>query len=366
MGLIYGNIITDNTISDNYFSFIEFVNRSISDHDYMLETYLLDEESTSLAVIPGSDTKSEDGNKKKESLLSIIKNLFKRFVDFVKGLVDKLKEWYKKIKDGAYKDTLANKLLKDLKYEDLTKAKQKGWKGIPEASNYAMIDPATIEHEFYIFENVRDEIHKNNIVQSIEKIKDAENNHQAKELFDSVKKDIEDLKYYNFKPTSIQGMYNRVEHENFRRSLDRTFSSIRGEDGKPDVELLLLYHMKIDNGYWMPDARGFDHVKDYTFNGYKNIDKYSKETDKMVSDYKKAYVDPFDTIVSDIVSSTADNDRSIELMYYKAQLQVSQYMMRVYSGITQEIMSALKVQHDVAIKTYLYLFTSTRRYIKEA
>lgn len=354
MGLIYGNTFLKEESIITYESFIDFFNESMEEHDKIFESFMFEAETLQLTDSQHKDTK--------KGILETIKNLFQKFVAFVKRAVQKVMDWYKSIQEGKYKDTLANKFLKDLKYEDLETAKKNGWKGIPEQSSFAMIDPAQIQHELYMFENVQEEIRRKKITESIESIKDAEKLEHAKEKFKEVQEEISNLEYNNFKPGSINDMYFRAELENMGRSFRRSF----GKDVK-DVDLILLYHTVIQNGFWYPDAKGFGHVKDYTFNGAANISRYSKELDKYVSDYDKAYVKPIEKSIVNISTSNANNDQSRDLLYNKAQLSVAQYVMKVYTGIVKETLDALKVQHSIAISTYIFLFVNTKKFLnKEA
>lgn len=353
MGLIYGNLYRKQEESIvTYESFIDFFNESMEEHDKIFESFMFEAETLQL-----TDSQHKDS---KKGILETIKTLFQKFVAFVKQAVQKVMDWYKSIQEGKYKDTLANKFLKDLKYEDLETAKKNGWKGIPEQSSFAMIDPAQIQHELYMFENVQEEIRRKKITDIIESIKSVEKLEDAKEKFKEVQEEISNLEYNNFKPGSIHDMHFRAELENMGRRLRRSF----GKDVK-DVDLILLYHTHIQNGFWFPDAKGFGHVKDYTFNGSANISRYSKELDKYVSDYDKAYVKPIEKSITNITTSNADNDQSRDLLYNKAQLSVAQYVMKVYSGIVKETLDALRVQHQVALTTYIFLFTNTRKFLKK-
>lgn len=354
MGLIYGNTFINKEESIiTYESFIDFFNESMEEHDKIFESFMFEAETLQLTDSQHKDTK--------KGILETIKNLFQKFITFVKRAVQKVMDWYKDIQEGKYKDILANKLLKDLKYEDLETAKKNGWKGIPEQSSFAMIDPARIQHELYMFENVKEEIRNNKITEIIESIKSVEKFEEAKEKYKEVQESISNLRYYDFKPGSIHLMKFRAGMENISRRHKRSFG-----DNKQDVQLILLYHTTIQNGFWYPDTRGFGHVKDYTFNGASNISRYSKELYKYVSDYDKAYVEPIEKSIANATTSNADNDQSRDLLYNKAQLSVAQYVMKVYTGIIKETLDALKVQHSVAIGTYIFLFTNTRKFLKKA
>ena len=135
----YSNYDEENMEEVSYDEFLESYYDNIYQTDLLLNQLneqLVLREADELAVI-----NTATAEKAKKTLIEKLKELFVKFVDFCKAQLKRFIDWLKeKYMNTNVSDSFMQKVGKGITFDDLKKARAKGWKGIP--ISCALVDPA--------------------------------------------------------------------------------------------------------------------------------------------------------------------------------------------------------------------------------
>ena len=338
MGL-YGN-----KFIDNYY-------QSLYEFDYLLiESLSINESSIDIKNI-------------KESIKNIISKLIKGFTGFVITAVSNLVKFINDLYDKInIKDSTIKKMVKNISFEDLEKAKSNGWKGI--SIKYPMIKLLTfsnsrlmMEVESIEWKYITDDFMDDdaNHITKLKACKETNDIEKAREIYNRIlngDNSTEGLLYKmnNIKKLSPKDSISEIDNYN---------------NTELDLNSYIFYTNKIsykdDNGeeYYYPDKDGFNNVKDMVFNSQKYIKQYKKNGNNSIKDVKEEY-NSIQKEISNINSSS--NNTEIDEMILDIRLKMTHYKIKAYTIGIKETIGAIKLQHKYALKTYAQCLSSIKKY----
>lgn len=307
-------------------------------------------ESDDLMVL---DIKSEE--KIKKNIIETIKDLFTKFVNFLKEKMKQFTDWLSDIymKTNLY-DNIMTKIGKGIKFEDLKIAKEKGWRGTP--TNKPCVNPVSIS-DLKTLDMLKEQFDTHKYLDMCENIIKVDNLTDAKEIFDDIKLKAKETK----KETKKRG----ASLTNYINNLDAQFNIF----GEKEIKLF-IYTRKSENKHYYPTTEDFIKVKTMAEKGQSFIKNYNMDLHKYLNRVQKELIDPE---ISNIKSFKMGNNRSndkendqINILYHKAKLFVSQLSLKAYSNAMSDVINLLRLQHKISIDTYLYWIMSTKKYITES
>ena len=335
-------------------SCFEFVYQTDIAFNQLNESLVLKEESYEVSVVNSQE-------KVKKSLIETIKGLFTKFVNFCKTQIEQFINWIKdKYMNTNVSDSIMQKIGKGIKYEDLKIARAKGWKGTP--VNYVCVDPAGLS-DISIMKELVDFKEDNDFYKICEEIASAQDLNQAQEKYNDLTTKLNNLK--------ASTRAKSAESENFKNSLDIQFNFFKGENIKMFFYISPHKNKIGDKEYYYPTQNGFIKTKLTAEKGESFIKTYKDNLNKYLKSIEKDYIDPavknvksYEAKGSNITNNKEIN--KINLLYNKAKLNILQATLKSYSNAVTTLISLLKLQHEHAIRTYLYWVVSTRKYVTES
>lgn len=352
----YSNCDEKDVKEVSYDEFLESYYDNIYQTDLLfnqLNEQLVLKEADELAVI-----NTATAEKTKKTLIEKIKELFTKFVDFCKTQLKRFIDWLKeKYMNTNVSDSFMQKVGKGITFDDLKKARAKGWKGIPVSC--ALVDPAQMS-DISILKSLKEEFDKNNYNDICEQIIRSEDLKSANEKYEDLKEKLRE--------TRKNTLAKSADSENFKNSLENRFN-FSGKDIK--MFFFITNDKSSDGKYYYPNSDGFAKVKTVAEKGESFIKSYKSNLNSYLKSVEKELIDPEIAAIKSFKSSESNSSGNkdvdqINILYHKAKLSVAQASLKAYSNAIQTVISLLKMQHETAIKTYLALIVSTRKYITEA
>lgn len=319
-----------------------------------LNTQLCITEAEELAVI---DVKSEDAVKK--SIIETLKNLFIKFVNFLKSKMQQLIDWIKEMyMNTNAADSIVSKIGKGITFDRIKNAREKGWKGCP--TTLPCVNPMSMS-DSKINKKIKEQFKEKEYGDLCEKVIKCQTLQEAKEVFDDIKSKASETR----SETRKRG--------NMGISLDNSWD-VRFQGTIFGEEEVKIYVYTLNNanekGYYYPDADSFAKVKTMAEKGESFIKNYNVDLNKYLNSVQKEMIDPEIANMKSFKlkgeNATEDKEvNQINILYHKARILVAQLGLKAYSNSISDVIGFLKIQHIIAIKTYLYWIASTRKYVTE-
>lgn len=347
---VYGNLLKsvnedvhENVSFDQLFNFIY---ESDNEVNLMFERAnlitILKEENTSLAI-PNDINNASNPEQVKKKFSEKIKELFNKFVEWVKSAFKNLKqkatEFYLKYN---FQDEFLSKWKDKVTWANLEKAKSKGWKGIPE-SVPSVIEPISI-NDTRLIKMFKSDFEKlNNQIDNLSKS-------DSQESLDDNEKKVKDI-IKNIE--SSNNLLNGSESDNI---IDMRNNEIMfGNETVP-----FLGYMKnsgAPQGRYYPNQKLFGNNKHFAETGQKEI-KNIKVTGNASIELVKDVTLSNDKDMMKIGKDNYKEDKEIlaNKIYYlscKYRYASTSLYIKVSSRSLNGLVGALWKQHRAAVQNYI-------------
>ena len=306
----------------------------------------------------------------KKSIIQRIKELFSKFIGFVKGafakLADKLQEVYSKTN---FVDKFVVRYKNIVIWENVEKLKETGWKGM--STSIPMVGTPVSIKDTLLFDSESQkqleefEKYYNQIITS-------NSSDDAKQVYNTFSKRLKEYK-------------ERISEDNYyrmslRKNMQIGFADIdlRMATLTPDeYEKLLnsryfaISNVSEDEKMYFPIKKYFITTKYMAENGQKLIRDVRQFGKKMISVLK------VDKKESELVnmksyknggSNYNENDKEgniISMLYYKAKYEYASAFISLSQKMTSLVLSIMKNQHKHAIKFYMSIVSAINKYLPE-
>ena len=306
----------------------------------------------------------------KKSIIQRIKELFSKFIGFVKGafakLADKLQEVYNKTN---FVDKFVVRYKNIVIWENVEKLKEAGWKGMstsipmvgtPVSINDTLLFDSESQKQLEEFEKYYNQIITSN------------SSDDAKQVYNTFSKQLKEYK-------------ERISNDNYHRMSLRKNMQI----GFADIDLRIAtltpdeYEKLLNSRYFAisnvsEDEKTYFPIKKYFIttkymaeNGQKLIRDVRQFGKKMISALK---VDKKESELTNMKSykkgssNYNENDKEgnvINMLYYKAKYEYASVFIYLSQKMTSLILSIMKSQHKHAIKFYMTIVSAINKYLPE-
>ena len=348
---IYGNnILKYNYITtENFFDILEESENNI---EKIFDSFsIIKENDDTLSLV---DKKSEEA---KKTLIQKIKELVNKFVQFCKDLFKKVSEKIKQIYlNTNFVDEFVSKFKDKMTFQNMLKAKENGWKGIP--NHIPMINHVAnlsdsklakaIEEDYGLYTVVTlDDIDPIIKAKDLEDAKDKYNEFETKLKKFKSEIDVEDSESYLFSNNGAKFdiLGTKIGQAYFVISKDIS------EDG---------------NHYYPTIIDCFQKTKIFAEEGEKNIKKIAYEYKKYVNEFivsKQVTNSNIKSYNNGGSNHTGDNETdNINILYYKAIYKYQSAVMQRTAKITKAVLGVLKEQHSTSIKFYMHCVQGIKKY----
>ena len=306
----------------------------------------------------------------KKSIIQRIKELFSKFIGFVKGafakLADKLQEVYNKTN---FVDKFVVRYKNIVIWENVEKLKEAGWKGM--STSIPMVGTPVSIKDTLLFDSESQkqleefEKYYNQIITS-------NSSDDAKQIYNTFSKRLKE-----YKERISEDKYYRMS---LRKNMQIGFADIdlRMATLTPDeYEKLLnsryfaISNVSEDEKMYFPIKKYFITTKYMAENGQKLIRDVRQFGKKMISVLK------VDKKESELVnmksyknggSNYNENDKEgniISMLYYKAKYEYASAFISLSQKMTSLVLSIMKNQHKYAIKFYMSIVSAINKYLPE-
>ena len=306
----------------------------------------------------------------KKSIIQRIKELFSKFIGFVKGafakLADKLQEVYSKTN---FVDKFVVRYKNIVIWENVEKLKEAGWQGIP--TSIPMVGTPVSINDTLLFDSESQK--------QLEEFEKYYNQIITSNSSDDAKQ------IYNTFSTRLDEYKERISKDNYHRmSLNKSMKiSFADIDLKmatltPDeYEKLLnsryfaISNVSEDEKTYFPIKNYFTTTKYMAENGQKLIRDVRQFGKKMISALK---VDKKESELTNMKSykkggsNYNENDKEgniISMLYYKAKYEYASAFISLSQKMTSLVLSIMKNQHKHAIKFYMNIVSAINKYLPE-
>lgn len=360
MGVYSRPIMEEKIIS--FEEFVEYFQESDYQMRMMFEkeelVYSIQEANDSELQLPSIVRNVEftagEPEKVKKTLIEWIKETFSKFIQAIKDLFDKVsKAIYDFYMRTNFIDDIVSKFKDKVTYQNLEKARDKGWKGLSVEKGELLINR---EADTYLSDlsisSDRDYIVK-----------------VEEEDFTSIirAKDLNDAKeQYNKFKEKLTKFKSRIM---FDTPIDLTIRMSSSMNSSLD-DYIGFYGKVLDQEkkYYFPATKQFALTKQFAESGQKRIKEikeHNKNLAKGLNEQKSFFLNNMNLFKNkDSSNNTGDKETDqINILYYKAQYEYSSaYIMRV-KRVINSLTSVLKNQHRIAIRTYTVMAMAVNKYV---
>lgn len=328
--------------------------------DFYLKLDTLLEGQYDLDIVRKAPWEPED---KGPSIFDKLKQMVQAILKWIKEACIKLAKAFQnaleKVKNNTLRDQAMQKLFKNYKYDDIVKAKDKGWKGIPQSmlmpAKFDITESEILENynkfyrdcdlhydidngEFVAGERKEDELISN--LDSIYKDQTVEN---AKSCYDN----IMDILKRRKKNLSIKytGLWD-----------EKTYS--KGYKVEPTE--------KDNNKYYYPMKEKFVECQDIIFNSQKQVIQIKKSFDSSINSLLKDIMNKDKSELNKVKHEvdTSDNQGNTVWIYYlKAKLAIESFRLELSRNILKEAIRTINDTFTYALRVYGYIVSSTKSYL---
>lgn len=349
---VYGNLCKPVNENLSFGQLMDFAYESDNEMNIMFERaniiHVLKEENTDL-VIP-QDSKysfSDNPEATKKKFLDKIKELVKKFVQYVTTAIESLKKKvFEVYMNTNFQDQFLSKYKDKVTWENLSKAKEKGWIGTPVSvasiCKVASLNDTRLNEEF---KEAND-----NILNEISKLENAQED-KVDEISLEIKKDLDRYK------RSIEN-YDTISMIN-----SNEFSSDFGTD---TPFLGYVTNSKAKDGYYYPSERLFNNNKNFAENGQKNIKNIKVSGNasiKLVNDIQR---ENEKSLYKNTKSDYKSNNTSKQFyLAAKYRYTLMSLFVKASSKSLNALVGVLYKQHKCAIENYIRYIRAINKFCTE-
>lgn len=372
---IYNNIAL-NSVQEHqiisYDNLMEFCFDSLLEFNSIFEranTIIGLQEDNALAVpfkvsLAGEDSEPE---KVKKKFGEFIKEAMNKFLGYVKGLFEKLKETIHKFyMEHNLTDSIMSKYKDIVIFKNVEKAKEKGWKGIP-ISIPMIKNPASVRGLSSLYEeaNRNSEFFESTVKKisnNLDKLKDSTSVEDSQSEFNDFEENLKKFK----QDISRESEYSTK----FRNNMNA--NPIFGDAKQEYFDYQMLYCLPSnydeEKGYYYPIAEQFGTTVSMAVNGQKYIKSVSSNYKSSIKDLKMdKELYRYNSKTNTKSANKSDNEiAKIDMYYWKAMYQYSTAFIQRSAAISRTVVQILKEQHMISIKFYLYCLPVCKKYAEKA
>ena len=332
-----------------------------SELDFYLKLDTLLEGEYDLDVVRRAPWEPEE---KGPSILDRIKQMAQAILKWIKEACIKLAKAFQdaleKVKNNTFRDQALQKLFKNYKYEDLEKAKIKGWKGIPKSmkmpAKFDITESEILEryNEFYRDSDKHFDIH-------------------TKSFVGGERKEDELI-------TKLDSMYTNQTIENAKECYDRIMEILKERKKNLNIKYTGLWDGEVyakgyrvdatetsdNNSYYYPRKEKFTICQDIVFNSQKQTVQIKKSFDNSINSILKGIINDDKKELAKVKkeADTSDNQsKAIWTYYLKAKLAIESFRLELSRNILKEAIRSINDTFTIAIRTYGYIVSSTKSYL---
>lgn len=352
-----------NMTQNKIISFEEFVDY-FQESDYQIRmmfekeelVYSIQEANDSELQLPSIVRNVEftagEPEKVKKTLVEWVKETFDKFIQAIKDLFDKLqKVVYDFYMRTNFIDDIVSKFKDKVTYQNLEKAKEKGWKGLSIERSEALINREVDTYVSTLFQDKqRDDYIKEEEISDIIKAEDLEKAREKYAIFN------EKLKRFKFRGGFLEDKitYNIRLSNRFNDDLD-TYTGFFGK------------YTDKEQKYYFPATKQFALTKEFAESGQSKIKKIKENYNyltKELSQQKTFFLNNLKLFKRNGANQTEDKETNqINILYYKAQYEFSAAYISRTKKIVSGVVGMLKDQHRIAIRTYTVMAMAVNKYV---
>ena len=317
---------------------------------------------------------TEKSEQTKKSIIQKIKELFSKFVGFVKGAFEKLANNLQEVYNKTnFVDKFVSRYKNVVTWENVEKLTNSGWKGVP--SEIFMVGTPAKLQDAVVGEIKNSKVEKYNFDTEFDKIINSKDTEEAESNY---KKFSEKLK--EMKDDAIEDDMKSMLLRKQIKSEDLNNKILKGEI-KVDEEVLqkmiqqhysnyFFTFQKNEYGRYYPQDRNiFESTKYMAENGQK-LARDVKQTGKKILSVMK-----IENKESDLTnmksfkkggSNYNENDSNvnkINMLYYKAKYEYASVFIKASSLGIRNVVNVIKTQHKHAIKFYMTMVSAIKKYL---
>ena len=355
----------------SFMEMVDFIYESTSEIDRMFDRYIyiesLKEEgilTEETLAIAGPTSKAKfDFKEFAKKIGDKIKELWEKFEGFVKDLIEKIsKSIHEMYMNTNVMDKLISKNKEIVTYENLTKAKDAGWAGLP--TSLPMVTKLVNIRDSGMY-NVKD---SDSFLQcrpeDVEKIMDAKDDEEAQAFYDEFKK-----KYKEFKDHEWQDSKFGLDMAENMRSLSantvKLSQQISGRDyTEEDLNIINddLFKRHYDlpanhkDGKYFPPKEAFNISKDLAENGQRKVKELNQSNKQVVANIKSQKI----SNLRDYKTFKENNVKQATL-YYKAKYEYSAAVVERFTVLVKSVLSMARDQYRVCLQQYMLELDAIKR-----
>lgn len=302
------------------------------------------------SIVRNVEFTAGEPEKVKKTLIEWIKEIFDKFIKAVKDLFEKLqKTIYDFYMRTNFIDDIVSKFKDKVTYQNLTTARDKGWKGLSIEKQQAVINREIDTYVSTLFHDKQKDDFVNE--KDFESIIRATDLNVAKEEYSKVEEKIKEF-------TERGKTHEYVFDFNLNMKYDSRIDTYTGFFG---------VHTDKEQKYYFPATKQFALTKEFAESGQskiKKIKEHYKDLTKELTDKKSFFLNNMNLFKKkDSANYTNDKETNqINILYYKAQYKFSSaYVMRT-KKIINNVVAMLKHQHSIAIRTYTVMAMAVQKY----
>ena len=368
---VYSSSVYDYRYNEAKTVSLEELARSIQESNEFV--FNLFNENSLFGIMEAEATLTLNTNKveeTKKSIIQRIKELFSKFIGFVKGafakLADKLQEVYNKTN---FVDKFVVRYKNIVIWENVEKLREAGWKGM--STSIPMVGTPVSIKDTLLFDSESQkqleefEKYYNQIITS-------NSSDDAKQIYNTFSKHLKE-----YKERISKDNYHRMS---LRKNMQIGFADIdlRMATLTPDeYEKLLnsryfaISNVSEDEKMYFPIKKYFITTKYMAENGQKLIRDVRQFGKKIISALK---VDKKESELTNMKSykkggsNYNENDKEgnvINMLYYKAKYEYASVFISLSQKMTSLVLSIMKNQHKYAIKFYMSIVSAINKYLPE-
>lgn len=355
---IYGTLLkTQDSLHENvsFEQMIDFIYESDNEMNLLFEGYnvinILKEENTSL-IIPKdmNETFTNDPEKVTKKFSERIKEMFNKFLDFVKTTFENVKkkiiEFYL---EHNFQDNILSKYKDKVTWGNLEKAKKNGWKGIsktlPSVTKLVSINDTLVGKE--LVDNFKA---LNLAINKLESCKDendlSNTEQQVKEQMDTIKKYV-----------------NPLKSEKDRMISSNKMGIMFGED----IPYFAYYtDTNAPDGYYYPTTQAFAVHKNLAENGQKEIKNMKITGNASIKLIKDVTLhnekEILDMNKKSFAKDKQDFENKLIFCVSKYKYQSTSLYIKACSKSLNGLLSILAKSHSIAIQNYIQYASAIKKY----
>lgn len=351
---IFSNNI-ENVIEENnrisVEEFVDFVSETSYQMDSIFSQYIsnniLNEEETSLAKYknyyePEDNNDDAATEKVKKTLIDKVKEILSKFIAMVKklfnDLADKINEMYM---NTNLEDKFFSRYKSIVTFDNLKKAREKGWKGISE--KIPSIAKIVSMDDTYIFTNIMESTKLDKIGSLSQEIYSQLTDEDAQRLYYKFEDQLKEFVKDN-KETYQSLVFNNEFNSALLKNTNPFFCISRDQNSEA--------------GTYYPTTQMFAMNKYLAENGQKRVKEVKNDGKKCIKNLKIEKR----TSTDNIKRAKKKKENRITMLFLKSQYKLIVATIKIASSCVTSIVNVMKVQHQTAIINYIKYVRAIKKF----